>query len=131
MSIADNIFGFLHTETQRVFGESTFLFFPTARGGNSYTVAVRCTAAPVRQRDKEKAGLLTMDVGTQVFNVAAADLPFEPRAEDLVCFGSAIEDPATTGAYMQDPDNPPQKYRITDAAKAPFHAHWRLTCQRH
>jgi hypothetical protein len=131
MSIANRIFGFLHTQTSRTFGEGSFLFFPAERRGTSYTVVLPCTAAANRGRANAAAGLLTMPSDTRTFHIAAEGLPFEPRPEDIIQYGPAVRDPANPGQYMADPDNPPRKYRITSADKATFHEHWRIEAEVH
>lgn len=127
--IASQIFSFLREETQRSFGEGSYLYFPSARGGTSYTVIVACTAGTNRGRSTDMSGLLTMGADTRVFDVAAADVPFDPQAQDIVLYGTALE--AADGTLSQDPDNPPVKYRLTAADKATFHAHWHLTAEIH
>ena len=131
MSIANNIFGFLHKQTARTFGEGSYLFFPATRRGTTYSIVLPCTAAANRGRANAAAGLLTMPSDTRTFHIAAAGLPFEPRPEDIIQYGTAIRDPDHPGQYMADPANPPRKYRITTADKATFHQHWRLEAEIH
>ena len=131
MSIANLIFGFLHEQTSRTFGEGSFLFFPSERRGTVYSVVLPCTAAANRGRANAAAGLLTMPSDTRTFHIAAAGLPFEPRPEDIIQYGPAVLDPANPGQYIADPDNPPRKYLITSADKATFHEHWRIEAEVH
>lgn len=131
MSIARNIFGFLHTQTQRTFGEGSYLFFPEARGGTTYSVVLECTASANRGSANPAMGLLTMPADSRTFNIADAKLPFEPRTDDIIQFGKAVRDPANPGKFMADPANPPRKYRILTAYKATFHTHWRIEAEVH
>jgi hypothetical protein len=131
MSIANRIFGFLNTQTSRTFGEGSYLFFPTTRGGTTYSVVLPCTAAANRGRANPGMGLLTMPADTRTFHIAAEGLPFEPRPEDIIQFGTAVRDPNNPGGYMANPDIPPRKYRITTADKATFHEHWRIEAEVH
>lgn len=129
--IASGIFSFLREQTQRSFGEGTYLFFPTARGGSAYTVIVPCTAGTGRGQAKDMPGLLTMGTDTRVFDVAATAVPFEPRPGDILLFGSAVDDPANPGTLIPDPAATPLKYMLTGANRASFHSHWRLTAEKH
>lgn len=127
--IASSIFSFLRQETQRAFGEGSYLFFPATRGATTYTVIVACTAGTNRGQANAMSGLLTMATDSRVFDVAAADVPFEPRPDDIVLYGTALT--AGDGTLSQDPDNPPVKFRLTSADKATFHAHWHLAAEKH
>lgn len=129
--IATGIFSFLRSETQRAFGEGSYLFFPATRGAVTYTVIVPCTAGTNRGRGRDLTGLLTIGTDTRVFDVATEDVPFEPRPDDLVLYGTPIDDPDNPGTLIADPDNPPAKYRLTAADNASFHTHWHLTAERH
>lgn len=129
--IATGIFDFLRRETQRSFGAGSYLFFPTERRGTTYTVIVPCTAGTNRGKSRDLTGILTMGADSRVFDVAASDVPFEPRPEDTVLFGTPIDDPDHPGTLIADPDHPPVKYRLTSADKATFHTHWRLTAEIH
>ncbi len=133
--IATGIFSFLRSETQRSFGENSYLFFPATRGSatadTDYTVIVPCTAGSNRGKATGVAGLLSISTDGRVFDVAAADVPFAPEPEDFVLYGAAIPDPDNPGELMADPDNPPVKYRLTGADKASFHSHWRLIAELH
>lgn len=129
--IASSIFRFLQQQTQRSFGEGSYLFFPTARGGTTYTTIVPCTAGTNRGRAQPLTGLLSVSTDDRTFDVAADSVPFEPRPEDILLYGTAIDDPANPGTLIADPANPPVKYRLTAAHKATFHAHWHLTAERH
>lgn len=131
MSIAPGIFDFLRSETQRTYGEGSYLFFPTARGGTSYTVIVPCTAGTNRGKTRDLPGLLTMAADTRVFDVAAAGVPFDPRPDDIVLYGTPIDDPGNPGTLIPDPDHPPVKFRLTAADKSTFHTHWHLTAEQH
>lgn len=129
--IATSIFGFLREETQRSFGEGSYLFFPTVRGGTAYTVIVPCTAGTNRGKAQPLPGLLTMAADDRVFDVAADAVPFEPRPDDILLYGTPIADPGNPGTLIADPANPPVKYRLTAANKASFHSHWHLSAERH
>jgi len=127
--ITRSIFSFLRRETQRVFGDGCYLFFPTARGGVAYTVVLPCTSSVSRGRARDLSGVLNMAADTRTIEVDATGLPFEPRPEDIIFFGNAIRH--ASGALVQDPAAPAVKYRITSADKATYHAHWRLEVERH
>lgn len=124
-----NIFGFLRRETQRVFGEGTYLFLPTARGGTAYTVVVPCTSSVARGRSRGLAGVLSLPADTRTIEVDAAALPFEPRPDDILLFGNAVRN--SSGVWVQDPAAAAQKFRITSADKASYHTHWRIEVERH
>lgn len=124
-----NIFGVLRRETQRVFGEGTYLFFPTARGGASYTVVVPCTSSVARGRSRGLAGVLSLAADTRTIEVDDAALPFPPRPDDIVLFGNAVRN--SSGVWIQDPAAPAQKFKITSADKASYHTHWRIEVERH
>ena len=129
--IATGIFDFLRSETQRSFGEGSYLFFPATRGGTTYTVIVACTAGTNAGQGKDLSGLLTLPTDSRSFDVASSSVPFEPRPDDIVLFGTPIDDPENPGTLIADPDSPPVKYRLTGANKATFHTHWHLTAERH
>lgn len=102
--IATGIFNFLRSETQRSFGEGSYLFFPAERGGSSYTVIVPCTAGTNRGKGRDLSGLLTMAADTRVFDVAAADVPFDPRPEDILLYGTPIADTAKAATAVPATD---------------------------
>jgi hypothetical protein len=124
-----NIFGFLRRETQRVFGEGTYLFFPAARGGTAYTVVVPCTSSVARGRASGLAGVLSLPADTRTVEVDDDALPFVPRPDDILLFGNAVRNSA--GVLIQDPAAPAQKFKITVPYKAPYHTHWRIEIERH
>lgn len=130
-AIARTIFSFLQTQTLRAFGEGSYLFFPAARGGATYTVIVPCTAGTNRGQSKGLPGLLTLPTDSRVFDVAEELVPFAPRPDDLILFGTPIEQPGSPGTLIADPSAPPEKYRITAAHKATYHTHWHITAERH
>lgn len=129
--IASGIFSFLREETQRSFGEGSYLFFPATRGGSSYTVIIPCTAGTNRGKTRDLTGLLTMGTDSRSFDVDASAVPFDPRPEDIVLFGTPLDDPENPGGFIADPDHPPARYRLTGADKATFHSHWHLTAELH
>jgi len=128
MPITD-CFRFMRRETQRVFGDGTFAHFPAARGGDTYTVVLPCTSAPVRGRNGDAAGLLKMSSDTRIIEIDAAGLAYNPRPDDILLFGPAVRN--ASYQWAADPANPPSRYRIVSADKASFHAHWRIEIERH
>jgi hypothetical protein len=122
-------FRFLRQETQRVFGEGTFAFFPTSRGGTDYTLVLPCTSSAVRGRNGDAAGLLKMATDSRTIEVDAASLPYDPRPDDIILFGSAVRN--ASYQWAADPAKPPAKFRIVSADKSTFHSHWRIEVERH
>lgn len=124
-------FGYLHRETQRVFGSAASKLWwaatAAAAKAGSYTIGIAYAAAPLRKDERPVIGSLTIPVDGLVIHAAAADFPvaLPPRGE-LTCLVGPADNtglaPATTC----------KRYKVGNASTSEdYLIHWRLSLERH
>jgi hypothetical protein len=108
---------------QRHFGGEDCMWFPSAAGGTSYTVAVPCRQSAHRGASQPMAGMLSMDAGTITLQAEKSAFPFPPDEQQIFLLGP----PAGGGA----PAASAVKYEITEVSGPEMFTHYEITARRH
>ena len=99
-----NALRFTQAKTLATFGGAEKIWWLATAGLSTYTVPIACAASPVKQDNKELAGLLTLPGDAQSFHCTLADFPFPPRPEMVFVFGpdngSGTYDPAASRKFL-------------------------------
>ena len=119
-----NPFARLSRRLQHHFGGDNKVWFPSAAGGTSYTVAVDCRQASDRGASRDMTGFLQADAGTIRLQAEKADFPFAPAADQLFRFGPA-------GSSGTTPDASCLLYQITEVSGPEQFSHYEIMARRH
>ncbi len=106
--------------------ETILLWFPTARGGDTFTEGIEAMKGAVRMQESGMAGVLTLPVDGITINAVKADFPFEPREGDLFLKGPALSgNPALPDPALC------KRFRILTISDVEINSHYHLTAERH
>lgn len=83
---------FLQRTTIATYAGDEYVWWPTARGGDQFTVRIDVAAGAARASSSAVAGLVDIASDQRELHLTAADFPFEPREHDCFLLGPALGD---------------------------------------